>query len=86
MGDGPGVPLVLVLAPCLERLQFGHAVVFQLGGDFAEAFGLLMIERAHVRLGDGGHGTQHALLAATGTGTVAADERFVVAPHHEVVA
>ena len=86
VGDGPGEPLVFLLAAGLERLEPGHAVVFQLGGRLTQACGFLVEDRPHVGLGDGGAGAEHALFAAASTGPVAADECLVVAPHHEVVA
>ena len=41
VGDGPGEPFVFLLAVGLERLELGHAVVFQLGGCLAEPGRLL---------------------------------------------
>ena len=79
-------PVVLVLATRLERLEVGDAIGFQPGGFLAQPRGFLVINRPHVSLGDRGRGAEHALFAATGAGAIAADERLVVAPHHEVIA
>ena len=52
VGDGPCEPFVFLLVAGLERLELGHAVVFQLGGCLAEPGRLFVKDRSHVGFGD----------------------------------
>ena len=70
----------------LERSQPGCAGLFQLAGLGDEAVALGVVDGAHVSLGDGGDGAQHALFAAAGAGAVAGYERVVVGADHQHVA
>ena len=86
VGDGLAEQLVFGLVALFQRLELRQAFAFQPRGLGAQAVGLLVIQRAHVSLGDGGCCAQHAFLAAPGARAVAGDERFVIAPDHEMIA
>ena len=64
----------------------GDAGLLELAGLGDEAVALGVVDGAHVSLGDGGDGAQHALFAAAGAGAVAGDQRVVVGADHEHVA
>ena len=70
----------------MSASQFGQAFFLQPIGFGAEPVGLLMVKRPHVGFRHGSGRAQDALFAATGAGAVARDQRFVVAPHHQVIA
>src|SRR5262249_50422685 len=78
--------LILSLIALLESLQFREPFFFKPISFGPQAIRFLMIERTHEGFGDGCARAQNALLATTRARTIARDERFVIAPHHEVIA
>ena len=86
MRDGQAQQVVLLLTAILERLQPLDADLVQFVGGCPQPIGFRVIQRPHVRLGDGRDRAQDALLAAAGAGAVARDERVVVLAHHQHVA
>ena len=87
VGNAPAETMVLRFVARFERsASFARPSFSRCVGLGAEAVGFLVIERAHVGFGDGGGRAQNALLTATGAGAVAGDERFVIAPHHQMIA
>ena len=84
--DGLAEQLVFLLAARLQLRELLFAGLLELVGLRAEAIGLRVIERPHVRLGHRGDRAQDALLAAARAGAVARDQRVVVPPHHQHVA
>src|SRR5260370_38625735 len=54
-----------------------------LGGQTAR---FLAVQRARVGFGDGRRWAQDSFFDATGAGAIARRERFVIAPHHEMIA
>jgi hypothetical protein len=83
---GAAEPAVFLFVATLQRLKFREAGIFQVRRLAAEPLRFLVIERTHVGLGDRSRRAQNAFLAATRAGAVAGHERFVIAPHHEVIA
>ncbi len=86
VGDRALVEFVLGLVASLQGGEAFEPLLLHLICLGAKAVGLVMIERAHVGLGDRGDRAQDALFAATGAGAVAGDQGLVIAAHHEVVA
>jgi len=78
--------LILSFVALLNSQQFCETFLFKPIRFGPQPIRLLMIQRAHIGFGHGRSGAQNALFATTGAGTIARDERFVIAPDHQMVA
>src|SRR5260221_12509443 len=86
VGDRLAEDIVFLGAPGLEGIQSGQAILLQARRLFSQTVSFGVVERAHVGFGDARRRAQDALFPAPSATAVSAEERLVVAPHHEMIA
>ncbi len=86
VGDRLAEDIVFLGAPGLEGIQSGQAILLQARRLFSQTVSFGVVERAHVGFGHARSRAEDALLPAPGASAVTGHERFIVAPHHEMIA